>query len=338
MNLQQLPYLLTIAREGSLSAAARELGVTQPALSRYLHDREHEAHMPLFFRERKKMYPTPAGKVYLQAIQEIQDLWDNTRRSIALLDSKPSEYVRLGLSPHRGARLLADIYPQFNREFPQVELIAPDGYFLEEKERLLRGEIDMILSGGEDVEGMKSFPMTWEEVVLAVPAFHRPEEVPPTKFSEFPMARLEDFKDQVFIMPRGATALTRVIEPLFQRTGFRPQVALSTPNIIMENKLITQGMGVGLLPSSYAIPNAEMLFYRFEDPVYLVARFFYRPDYQFSRAERYMIFLMLRRLYQDAKAADRIIFRWCDFTRQLVREFDLTWDQELKREDPDYGQ
>lgn len=338
MNIQQLPYLAAVARSGSLSAAARELGVTQPALSRYLHDREKDVGMPLFYRERKKMYPTPAGKEYLRAIQEIQDLWDNTRRSIALLDSQTSETLRVGLSPHRGSRLLASIYPHFNREYPQVELIAPDGYFQEERERLLRGEVDMVLSGGEHYEDMECIALTQEELILAVPAFRRPEEKPTASFHDLPFARLEDFKDEVFIMPRGGTALTQLIQPLFARVNFQPQVAFSTPNIVTEVRLIQEGMGIGVLPAFYAEPDEGMLYYRFENPVYLNARVFYRPGYVFSRAERYFLYLMTRFMYQDQVGLDRMEFIWCDFTRELVEEYDPAWAQELMREDPDYGQ
>lgn len=338
MNLQQLPYLPAIAREGSLSAAARALGVTQPALSRYLHDRERDAGIPLFYRERKKMYPTQAGKIYLEAIQEIQEVWDNTRRAIALLDSKPTEHVRIGLSPHRGSTLLASIYPQFNREFPQVEMIALDGYFQEDKERLLQGKIDIILSGGEESPELDSIPVVWEEIVLAIPAYHRPGEQPAEQFQDLSYAELEDFRDQVFIMPRGGTALTKVIRPLFQRAGFQPQVAFSASNVLMEYRLIAAGMGVGLLPAFYADPRSGMLFYRFKDPIYMVSKFFTRPGHKFTRAERFMIYLMVKGMYQEAACIQRTEFRWCDFTRELVEEWDPTWAQELRREDPDYGQ
>ncbi len=337
MNLQQLPYLSAIAQQGSLSAAAQSLGITQPALSRYLHDLEHNVGMSLFFRERKKMYPTDAGKIYLQAVQEMQDVWDNTRRSIALLDFEPTEQLRVGLSPHRGSRLLAAIYPHFNREYPQVNLIALDGYFREERERLIQGEVDLVLSGGDAYDDLEHIDLTREEMVLAVPAFRRPSEIPIADFRELPFAELEDFKDEVFIMPRGSTALTDLIQPLFAQANFQPQVAFSTPNIVTEVRLIQEGMGIGVLPSFYAVPDDGMLYYRFKDPVYFMARVFYRPGYQFSKAERFFLYLMVRFLYQDQVGNDRMTFCWCDFTRGLVEEYDPAWAQELRREDPDYG-
>ena len=48
MNLDQLPYFVAIASYGSLSAASRQLGVSQPALSSYLAELEKNYGMPLF--------------------------------------------------------------------------------------------------------------------------------------------------------------------------------------------------------------------------------------------------------------------------------------------------
>lgn len=59
MKLEQLPYILEIASCQNLSGAAQKLGISQPALSKYLSNLEGELGMELFRRYRKKLYPTP---------------------------------------------------------------------------------------------------------------------------------------------------------------------------------------------------------------------------------------------------------------------------------------
>src|SRR5699024_11482973 len=66
LNLKQLPYFIAIAETGSLSAAARRTGVSQPTISDYLHELEHELGTPLFERRQRRMLPTEAGAAYLQ--------------------------------------------------------------------------------------------------------------------------------------------------------------------------------------------------------------------------------------------------------------------------------
>ena len=57
MNLKQLPYFVSIAETGSLSAAARRSGVSQPAISNYLQELERELQITLFRRVRGRMVP-----------------------------------------------------------------------------------------------------------------------------------------------------------------------------------------------------------------------------------------------------------------------------------------
>lgn len=59
MNTRQYNYLLTIASCEGLSAAAKKLGVTQAALSKFLAEQERLLGVKLFLRHQKKMYPTP---------------------------------------------------------------------------------------------------------------------------------------------------------------------------------------------------------------------------------------------------------------------------------------
>ena len=67
----QLQYIIAIANTGSLSLAARQIGVSQPALSKYLNKLEQELGLTLFTREKKKLRPTEAGRVYINGACKI---------------------------------------------------------------------------------------------------------------------------------------------------------------------------------------------------------------------------------------------------------------------------
>ena len=61
MQTKQLNYIVEIARQQSLSGAARVLGISQPALSQFLAAEEKSLNTQLFFSYQNKLYPTPAG-------------------------------------------------------------------------------------------------------------------------------------------------------------------------------------------------------------------------------------------------------------------------------------
>ncbi len=67
MKLTQLNYVAAIAEHGSLRAAARHLGVAQPAFSRSIAELERELGAPLFERRAKGMVATALGQAFVQA-------------------------------------------------------------------------------------------------------------------------------------------------------------------------------------------------------------------------------------------------------------------------------
>ena len=93
MKLEQLPYILEIASCQNLSGAAQKLGISQPALSKYLSNLEGELGMELFQRYRKKLYPTPAGFLYLDMARRMQEIQEKTLSSMNLLHTAQTEYL-----------------------------------------------------------------------------------------------------------------------------------------------------------------------------------------------------------------------------------------------------
>jgi len=71
MNLKQAHYIRTIAQEGSITAAAKKLYISQPSLSRYISRIEQMLGMPLFYRRNNGMELTEAGEVYVAYAKEI---------------------------------------------------------------------------------------------------------------------------------------------------------------------------------------------------------------------------------------------------------------------------
>ena len=74
MNTKHLDYIREIADTGSLSAASRKLGVTQPVLGRYVARIENELGVQIFIKSEHKYVLTEAGYIYLDAVNRIKEL------------------------------------------------------------------------------------------------------------------------------------------------------------------------------------------------------------------------------------------------------------------------
>jgi len=317
-----LPYIIAIATYGNLSAASKNLGVSQPALSKYLNGLEKKIGMDLFFRYKKNLYPTPAGKLYIKAAREILDIIEQTHRVFEILDEPSSETVHFGTSPHRGANLIFHIFPEFNRRFPKVELIAHEHYAPALKRLLLEKKISVAITTDNDElpKGLKSIPIHYEEIIMAVPVFHhQAPQVQSFILEELSYVDLSDFQDSVFIMPNNETGLYSTIKPLFQKIGFIPKVPLSSPNVMTEIAMIRAGRGIGLIPSHHIHKKIkELAFYRLREPAYMISSIIIRGNHKLTETERFLIHLAIKHMIK----IDGIQVKWNSFLAELIWEFD----------------
>ena len=102
MDIRELTYITAIAEEGSLSAAGKRLKVSQPTLSVFLSKLENSLGVDLFFREKKRLVPTPAGNIYLNAARKIISVHDQTYQAIHHLTHELTESINVGLPRSAG--------------------------------------------------------------------------------------------------------------------------------------------------------------------------------------------------------------------------------------------
>ena len=128
MDVKELTYLTAIAEEGSLSGAGKRLHVSQPTLSVFLSGLERTLGVDLFLREKKRLIPTPAGYIYLDAAKQILAVRDQTYQAIRRVTHKLTETITVGASPLRGSIMVAQIFPEFSRRFPDVKVEIKESY------------------------------------------------------------------------------------------------------------------------------------------------------------------------------------------------------------------
>lgn len=318
MNLDQLPYIVAIASAGSLSAAAKHLDVTQQALSKYLSELEAETGLELFFRSKRRYLPTPAGRVYIQAAQQILELQRHTRSAVAALNGSGPSQLRLGVSPNRGVALLAELYPLFDQRFPQIELALTEGYANELGAKLRVGALDAMISthSGAIPPGFQAVSFRADELILAVPAFHPLAGPPVARLEELPFADLHDFWNDIFIQPLPASNQYQLVQELFRAAHFQPQVTATLPNIHLQLAMIRSGARVGLVPSHYLSAGQGIAFFRLHDAPRLILAYMTQAGHTCSEAERFLIWLITD-FYRQA--GDDIL--WSDPLREICREF-----------------
>ncbi|MDR7093478.1 LysR substrate-binding domain-containing protein [Hydrogenophaga laconesensis] len=117
-----LGFFSVLASAGSLSAAARELGITTPAVSKHLALMESRVGVSLVNRTTRRMGLTPEGEVYLEHARRILGEIDDMEGLLGVSRSTPTGLLRVNATLGFGRSHVAPLISRFVRKHPQVEV------------------------------------------------------------------------------------------------------------------------------------------------------------------------------------------------------------------------
>src|SRR5689334_17771635 len=120
MKIHHLRHILAVADHGSLRAAARELGVAQPAVTRSVQELERELGVALFERRARGVTPTAMGAAFLRRASVVQSELARAREELDQMRGHMHGNLRIAMSmaPHIG--LLPYALKPFRARYPDV--------------------------------------------------------------------------------------------------------------------------------------------------------------------------------------------------------------------------
>ncbi len=142
MELRVLRYFLAVAREGSITGAARLLHVTQPTLSRQIQDLEDELGQTLLIRSNHNAALTPEGMLLRKRAEEIMELVGKTESEFSSMGEAVSGDVSIGGGETEAMRGIAGIIRELREEYPGIRYHLYSGNAEDVTERLDQGRLD----------------------------------------------------------------------------------------------------------------------------------------------------------------------------------------------------
>ncbi len=169
MNLKQLKYVLVLSEEGSFSKAAERLNISQPSLSQYIKNIEKQIGADLFYRANGFVRLTDAGNIYIDAGKKILALEHQMENQLEDISSYKGGTVKIGISPYRSVHMMPKVLTEFNKLYPDMELIVKEKSGNELIDAAVHGEFDLcVIALPVDEKIFNCELLQNEEVVIAV--------------------------------------------------------------------------------------------------------------------------------------------------------------------------
>ncbi len=173
MNLNELRYVVAVARERHFGRAAEACFVTQPTLSVAVRKLEEELGVKIFERRRNDVRITPIGEQVVAQAQRVLEEVERLR-NIARQGQDPLlGPLRLGAIYTIGPYLIPPLIPVLAEMAPEMPLVIEENYTARLTEKLKRGELDAILIALPwEESGCDTLPLYEEPFVVLIPASH----------------------------------------------------------------------------------------------------------------------------------------------------------------------
>lgn len=245
MTTQQLQAFVAVAERRQLTEAARQLGLSQPTLSRQVQALEKELGARLLTRTARGVVLTDAGERFLGHAREALDALRIGTTELHELTQHPRGPVAMGALPTVGAYLLPPLLQAFAKRFPEVRLKLTEALAAELEERVAAGELDLAILtlplSRVDLVAQK----LWEEpFVLLVPKGHRLAQ------GKRPVPLSAVVGEPLVILP-GTTA-TEALRAACEAVGQEPHIALEVDHPESMRRMVERGVGLALLPALMA--------------------------------------------------------------------------------------
>ncbi|MEQ8504418.1 MAG: LysR substrate-binding domain-containing protein [Rhodospirillales bacterium] len=248
METRRLEYFVRIVDAGSISRAAQDLGLAQPALSQQLAILEQDVKAQLLHRSRQGVQPTAAGlqfyrqaRIILRQIEEARSLVKTAAESLA-------GTVSVGFPNSAAAILCLPLIERLSTEHPQIELHITEGYNAMLTEMTAKGQLDLsVLYQDGPSPGMTAEPL-WVEDFLLVgpPGSELDDRVPLEVIGRLPM-----------LIPAKANSARTILDKCLESKGITANVALQAESLVTLKKAVGQGMGYTILPWPAVAEEAE---------------------------------------------------------------------------------
>ncbi len=303
MDTTHQQYMIALAEAGSITEAAKQLNISQPALSSWLGTLERQLGTKLVIRSRKNLTLTPAGKLYLDGCRRMMKVKQRTYGEIAKILGNDRDVIVISGTPNGGASLFSQIFSPFRQRYPSVSLRFSESYNTQTIQAVLDGTADFGICSMQDLNSplFEYVLVSQTELVLYLPADHKLAYDASLLMSdaELPVIRFSSLSDTPFIMPSPEMSYYNNLMQLFDSMDFHPAVLFQSANVKVLYQMVRDGNGAAILPRRLFSPLDPVSPFSLRPKFINFSAIIYKKGRQLTAPQSYAVELLSRSLFEN---------------------------------------
>ncbi len=261
INIRHVEAFRMLMTMGTVSQAAKLLDISQPALSQMIQSLERDTQITLFERQRGRLIPTRAAKVFFEESERVFVGLDTlVRKAASLRDAHTSgrERLAVGCLHALGSGFVLDVIKKFCVSHPATLISLQLQSSQQIREAVISGQLDFGIVADE-AEPLKTVGSLFSEIpaVLALPAKHR--------LAKQNVINTHDLDEEPFIALNPEDRMRQRLESAMLGKNVTLNIVVETPYSATACGLVQRGIGISLVNPLTALSymNQGVVFRRF---------------------------------------------------------------------------
>jgi DNA-binding transcriptional LysR family regulator len=245
MEFRHLRYFLVLAEELHFSRAAQRLSMSQPPLSLNIQQLEASVGARLFQRNSKGVRLTPAGEALVPRARALLEQAQEAARHARDVERGLEGRLQLGFVGAMLYRQLPQLLKRFQDAHPRLRVVLRELNSQDQLVELVHGQLDVgFVHNTRLPAGVAQITFSREAFVCCLPADH-----PLARRRRLDLSLLQDEAFVLFARSVSPDYYERILS-ICAQAGFRPEVRHEVRHWLSVVSLVSQGLGVALVPAS----------------------------------------------------------------------------------------
>ncbi|MEQ1064496.1 LysR family transcriptional regulator [Acinetobacter sp. XH1741] len=253
MNLAAFEAFVKVMETGSISVAADQLFITQPAVTKRIHSLEEYFGVKLFESAGRGVQATHAAHSLLPKVKNWLNELRDIHHTLSHEQTQIQGRLKIGTSHHIGLHHLPVPLKHFVQQFPQVTL---DVHFVDSEqahEQVLAGDLELAFltlppSGDERL----NYITIWNDPLVFVAAPFHP-------LAQQKNLTLQDLIEYPSLLPAAQTYTAQITLAEFEKQGLKPKITMSNNPLESIRMLVSIGLGWSVLPKTLLNQDMQQL-------------------------------------------------------------------------------